>query len=108
MNINAYLVSVLGHSGRDKLLASAISVHERSDLPRTVLTTTKLPCQQAPTRKRDMARTMTYALKLVMVAVKLPLAAAVTAVEVSIPLRAALPQGFAVDGRWTSLRAGVP
>lgn len=56
-----------------------------------------------------MASKPTYALKLEIVAAKVPSAAAATAVEESmVPAMLALPQGLAADGRWTSLRTGVP
>ena len=45
---------------------------------------------------------------MVIVAEKVPFADAVTSAEVSIAARLALPQGFAVVGRWTSLRVGAP
>ena len=45
---------------------------------------------------------------MVIVAEKVPFADAVTAVEVSIAATFVLPQGFAVEGRWTSLRFGAP
>lgn len=51
----------------------------------------------------------TYALKLVIVAVKVPSAAATIGVDVSsVEATLILPHSLAVEGRWTSDRAGVP
>lgn len=56
----------------------------------------------------DNVASLAYALKFVEVIVMVPSAAMVAAVEVPTAERAALPQGLAEEGLWTSLRAGVP
>jgi len=48
------------------------------------------------------------ALKSVTLSFKVPSAAIVAAVDEPTAERAALPQGLAVEGLWTSLRTGVP
>ncbi len=70
-----------------------------------------LQIEQSPlVRDKDKAEEQdTHALKLVMVAANEPFVAAFTAVDESmVCAMLMLPQGFAVEGRWTSFLAGVP
>ena len=61
-------------------------------------------------QKRDArAKRRTHALKLVIVAVNVPSLLSAIVPEVSMVCAMfVLPHGFAVEGRWTSLRWGVP
>lgn len=103
---NTHKVTVLGNCSCDEGLAGSSAVNYGLHLARTILTTIDKRVQQPYALRETWS---TYALKFVMVAVKLPSAlATIGVVEARVEAIFTLPHSLAVDGLWTSLRTGVP